>query len=233
MSQILLLEMDLCPYREALELMRGLAQARRRGACLDVLMLLEHPPVITLGRRGRQADLLCPPGELRRRGIEVHQVERGGLATCHGPGQLVAYPIFHLGEMGLGLAEFVALLEEVFLAAVAELGLMARREPGHPGVWVDQRKVASLGLHLSRGVTTHGVALNYAGLPAPFHLISPCGLPPGSVASLAELLPQPVEASQLRALVRRHFGRVLGRELAPWSLPEARSLLDAPADRPA
>jgi lipoyl(octanoyl) transferase len=170
------------PYREAWALQKQLAGRRADGAIGDRLLLLEHPPVLTLGRHGDDAHVLAGPDELARRGIEVIRVERGGEVTYHGPGQLVAYPILRLADRGILLRPYVRALEAAMAATCAAFGVTAGRRDGHPGCWVDAdgprpRKVGALGVRVERGVTYHGIALNVAPDLADFELIDPCGVP--------------------------------------------------------
>ncbi|HET9346055.1 MAG TPA: lipoyl(octanoyl) transferase LipB, partial [Candidatus Limnocylindrales bacterium] len=170
------------PYREAWALQKRLAARRADGLIGDRLLLLEHPPVLTLGRHAADAHVLAGPDELRDRGIELLRVERGGEVTYHGPGQLVAYPILGLSERGLLLRPLVRALEASMEAACAAFGVAAGRREGHPGSWCDPdghvpRKIGALGIRVERGVTYHGIALNVAPDLADFGLIDPCGVP--------------------------------------------------------
>lgn len=219
-----LLDIERLDYASALDLMRGLAGARQSGLVPEVLILLEHDPVVTLGRRGGVDDLLVSEDRLRSQGIAVHRVERGGQATYHGPGQLVAYPVCRLKSLGLGVSDFAHKLEEAALAALAHVGVQAGTRPDHPGVWVDGRKVASLGLAVRRGVTIHGLALNVDPDLDHFGLISPCGLGPGVITSLARLLDRPVDPNELRRAFAQSFARIFQVELIPWTLEQAREM---------
>lgn len=221
MHPCLFIDAPLMPYAQGLGLMRGLAAARRSGRVDDALILTAHPPVITLGRRGGTGDLLFPEAELAARGVAVERVERGGLVTAHGPGQLMVYPVMHLPSLGLGVAEFVHRLEEAALGVCAAVGVEAGRRQDHPGLWVGERKIASLGLAVSRGVTTHGLALYNRPEPELFSLINPCGLAPGAITSLAELRGRPVEDTRLRRLMAQGLARTLELEMKPWPLARA------------
>jgi lipoate-protein ligase B len=162
-------------------LQERLVAARLTGAS-DCALATEHEPVVTLGRRAGSADVLLPAEELARRGIALRRAPRGGLATYHGPGQLVLYPIVDLRR--LGVRRFVALLEEAALVVAAAAGVRGLRRPGHPGVWVGEAKVASIGIRVVHGISSHGLAVNLTGDSAPFTWIRPCGMTAGSVASL-------------------------------------------------
>jgi lipoyl(octanoyl) transferase len=177
-------------YREALALQRRLAAERADGRIGDQLLLLEHPPVLTLGRNADPAHVLATPAQLRARGIEVVQVERGGEVTYHGPGQLVAYPILALSGRGLMVRPLVRALEAALVATCAAYGVAAARRDGHPGCWCapdddDPRKIGALGLRVERGVTFHGIALNVTVDLADFALIDPCGMPGVTSTSIA------------------------------------------------
>jgi lipoyl(octanoyl) transferase len=162
----------LMPYRDALEWQRSLGQARIDGRLLhDVLLLLEHPPVVTLGRNSHDAHLL------RTQGVEVFEVERGGDVTYHGPGQLVGYPILDLSGHRRDLHWYLRTLEQALIAALGELGLPAERNPGYTGVWTRGRKIASIGIHVKQWVTWHGFALNVTTDLSAFERIVPCGIP--------------------------------------------------------
>jgi len=178
MSGVLtVIEPGLVPYGEALELQRRLADERIAGRIGDTLLLLEHPPVVTMGRSTREASLPVAPDLLRNRGIDVFEIERGGDVTYHGPGQLVGYPIFDLQQHRQDLHWFLRQLEEVLIGALAGFGIAAGRNPGYTGVWTQGRKIASIGIHVRQWVTWHGFALNVTTDLAPFQLIVPCGIP--------------------------------------------------------
>ncbi|HYK83652.1 MAG TPA: lipoyl(octanoyl) transferase LipB [Gemmatimonadales bacterium] len=180
------------PYGAALAWQRALAQARIEGRLAhDVLLLLEHPPVVTLGRTARAAHLL------RADGVAVFEVERGGDVTYHGPGQLVGYPILDLGGYRRDLHWYLRTLEQALVAGLVELGIPAERRPGWTGVWTRGRKIASIGVHVKQWVTWHGFALNVTTDPAQFDGIVPCGIPGVVMTSIAReaagVAPPPAE----------------------------------------
>jgi lipoyl(octanoyl) transferase len=169
-------------YHEALELQKRLVTDRAEGRIGDQLLLLEHPPVLTLGRSADPAHIRADAATLGARGIEVIRVERGGEVTYHGPGQLVAYPILALSARGLLVRPLVRALEAALVATCAAYGVAAARREGHPGCWcdpdaTDPRKIGALGLRIERGVSYHGVALNVSVDLAGFDVIDPCGMP--------------------------------------------------------
>ncbi len=190
-------------YGWTLDLQRTLHARRKVGATPDVVITVEHNPVITLGRSGSHEHLLASPGELKREGIEVFEVERGGDVTYHGPGQLIVYPIVDLREHGRDVKRFVRGLEGATIATLADLGIEAGRREGYPGVWVSDRKIASIGVYVSGWVTRHGLALNVAVNPAHFAMIRPCGLSVETV-SVCDLLGRTVHLDRVRdALLER------------------------------
>jgi len=178
------------PYREAWDLQHELVAARRNGEIPDQLLLVEHEPVLTLGRRSDPSHVRASEAELAERGIEVIQVERGGEVTYHGPGQLVAYPILFLAVRGVLLRPLVRALEQSMIDTCAGYGVAAGRREGFPGVWCEPdsenpRKIGALGLRIEGGVSYHGIALNVTTRLTDFDLIDPCGMPDAEVTSIA------------------------------------------------
>jgi lipoate-protein ligase B len=181
--------LGLVEYGEVLELQRRLV-AECRAEHQARLLLLEHPPTYTLGARGKATNLLIGDEMLNRIGASVHRIDRGGDVTFHGPGQLVAYPILDLTRWGKGPLWYVRSLERVLIETLKTFGLDAERWPGRPGVYVRNKKIASIGVHVSRGITSHGFALNVDPDLSYFSHIVPCGLPDVTMTSMAQLLPQ-------------------------------------------
>jgi lipoyl(octanoyl) transferase len=208
-------------YREAWGLQKALVERRASGAIGDVLLLLEHDAVLTLGRGADEGHVLAPPRELRRRGIEVIRVERGGEVTYHGPGQLVAYPILRLGDRGLLVRPLVTALEESMLRTCAANGVSAVRRDGHPGAWIDggpgrpHRKIGALGLRIERGVSYHGIALNIDPELRDFELIDPCGMPGLVSTSIADELGRSAEPPSTSAVEAAggHFAEAFARTI--------------------
>ena len=216
------------PYRPAWDLQKRLVAERADGVIPDTLLLLEHDAVLTLGRQADESHVLARPRELRRRGIEVIRVERGGEVTYHGPGQLVAYPIIRLGDRGLMVRPLVTALEEAMIETCATLGVPTIRRDGHPGCWIagddshPPRKIGALGLRIERGVSYHGIALNIAPDLRDFELIDPCGTPGLISTSVADELGRTAEPPTTAAVAHaaRIFGEAFGRALAApvsWS----------------
>ncbi len=194
------------PYAEALRLQEALLD-RNRPDFGDVLVLLEHPPVITLGRGAKEANLLLDPVELARRGITCERVSRGGDVTFHGPGQLVGYPIVDLEPLGRDLHRYLRTLEEVLIETLAAFGLAGERIAGKTGVWVEGAKIASIGVGVRRWVTYHGFALNVAADLSGFASIVPCGLPGVRMTSMEHLLGHAVAKAEVEEQVIRSFAR--------------------------
>ena len=196
------------PYERAWELQHRLVKARQEGRLDDVLILLEHEPVITLGRLANASHILASADELRKAGITVHRVERGGDVTYHGPGQLVGYPVLSLEKHHLGVSDYMHALEDVLIHTLCDFGVPAHRRAGIIGVWVGEAKIAALGARVERGVTYHGFALNVAPNLEHFGLIVPCGLADTRVTSMQRELGKPVEMQLVRERVTWNFGRV-------------------------
>jgi lipoyl(octanoyl) transferase len=197
-------------YGDALELQRAVAAARISGDIPeDVLLLLEHPAVVTLGRASKAAHLTASPEFLRSRGVEVFEVERGGDVTFHGPGQLVGYPVFDLKRHKRDLHWYLRQLEEALIVALQRMGVPAERNPGYTGVWTRGRKIASLGVHVRDWVTWHGFALNVTTDLSYFELIVPCGIAGVQMTSIEREVGSPGPAG-VRGVVADAFAGVFG-----------------------
>jgi lipoyl(octanoyl) transferase len=208
------LDLGLVPYQEAWNLQRSLAGAVSQGAIPDTVIFLEHPPVVTLGRRTDEGELHVPEGA----DVEIVETNRGGKSTFHGPGQLVCYPIFDLRRHGKDVKKYVRDLEETLIRTVASLDLEATRIEGLTGVWLQAppRKIASIGVHISRWVTTHGYALNVDLDPAPFtEWITACGLEDTAFTTIARELGRSVTTDEVRPFAHRALAEVFGLELEP------------------
>lgn len=203
------------PYRTALDRQRDLVRSRQAGEIADQLVLLEHPPVITVGvgGRGRPGHVLASAAGLREHGIEVIDVARGGDVTYHGPGQLVGYPILSLKPDRCDVHRYVRDLEEVLIRSAARFGVEAGRIEGLTGVWVGREKLAAIGVRLSRWVTSHGFALNVATDLDHFRFIVPCGLAGYGVTSLARLLGAAPPRAEVEATLAAEFARRFDRRL--------------------
>ncbi len=200
-------------YARAWDLQRRLVELRKVEAIPDVLLLCEHPHVITLGRNGKREHLRASDHALRQMGVEFYATDRGGDVTYHGPGQLVGYPILDLKQVKRDVAAYMRSLEEVLIRVASDFGLMADRIPGLTGVWVGGEKLAAMGVHISRWVTSHGFALNVNADLKYFDLIVPCGLAARRATSLEALLGQRVAMAEVESSVVKHFGEVFVREM--------------------
>jgi lipoyl(octanoyl) transferase len=204
-----LLELGLVPYREAWDLQRSLAGAVSQGAIPDTVVFLEHPPVVTLGRRADPAEVHVPEGAE----VQIVETDRGGKSTFHGPGQLVCYPILDLHRHGKDVKKYVRNLEEALIRTLAPLGVDATRIEGLTGLWLQRppRKIASIGVHISRWVTTHGYALNVDLDAAPFtDWITACGLDDAAFTTVANELDRAVTVDEVRPLARDALAEVFG-----------------------
>jgi lipoate-protein ligase B len=207
---VLVLNLGRESYTETWDLQHQLVKARQAGRIDDVLLLVEHPPVITLGRAANAAHILAASEELAEAGVEVHRVERGGDVTYHGPGQLVGYPILSLGTYHIGPSDYMHALEEVLIRTLRDFGVPGNRRDGIIGVWAQGGKIAALGARIERGVTYHGFALNVAPNLAHFGLIIPCGLTDTPVTSMERELNRRVPMQLVRERLVQHFGEVFG-----------------------
>jgi lipoate-protein ligase B len=192
-SRLQVRDLGLVDYAEAMALQDALVQQRFDDAIPDTLLLLEHPPVITLGRRGSLSDVYLEEEELARRGISVATTTRGGLVTYHGPGQLVGYPIVRLRTLGLSVPCYVRALELAIIAALDTLGIEARVDEQHIGVWTAAGKIAAIGVAQRHGITLHGFAVNLQPDLSHFALINPCGIGTLGVTSAKELLGRTID----------------------------------------
>jgi lipoyl(octanoyl) transferase len=203
-------------YDEAIAVQRDLVEARRAGRVGDTLLLLEHPPVITLGVRtkGQHANVVASAAQLEAAGVSVHETGRGGDVTYHGPGQLVGYPIFDLNPDRRDVHRYVRDLESALIAGVGDLGVHGRRVEGLTGVWVGpagkEEKVAAIGVRISRWITSHGFALNVSANLAHFDFIVPCGIADRGVTSLEKILHRPVSMTDAEEAVVRGVRQVFG-----------------------
>jgi lipoyl(octanoyl) transferase len=205
--------LHLVTYENALKLQQKLVEMRQRDEIDDQLLLLEHPPVITLGRGGDAANLLATPDALESQRVRFFETTRGGDITYHGPGQLVGYPIVHLGEGSRDVRRYVTNLEEVLIRTVAAYGISAERVEGKRGIWAGNDKIAAIGVRIARWVTSHGFALNVTTNLDHFRLITPCGLRGSGVTSIEKLTGRRVAVEEVREVAARNFAQVFEREL--------------------
>ena len=218
---MLVLNLDREPYGRAWTLQHHLVAARQEERIGDVLLLMEHDPVVTLGRAGDASHILGSSDKLREAGISVHRVERGGDVTYHGPGQLVGYPILSLHAHHLGASDYMHALEDVLVRTLLDFRVPAHQRADLIGVWVGtDRKIASLGARIERGVTYHGFALNVATDLEHFCLIVPCGLAGIEITSIERELGKPIDMRVVRERVIEHFGEVFDLTLEETTLAE-------------
>lgn len=222
----------LVAYDEALVAQRWLRDAREDGSIPDVLLLLEHPPTYTRGRRSTPEELPMAAEWYEMQGIAVHDTDRGGRVTYHGPGQLVAYPIVNLGAYGDDVHEYVRRLERVAISALGEHGVAAQTIEGLTGVWTvgeppasgagasEARKIGSIGVHVSRGITTHGLSVNVSNDLQPFEWVVPCGIEGCQVSSLSRELGAEQELAPFADTVAKRYAEVYEREPAEASPAE-------------
>jgi len=208
-----LLSLGTVPYREAEALQERLVLARQQDAIADTLILCEHPPVITLGRRADPAHILAPADVLCREGIAVCTTERGGDVTYHGPGQVVGYPIVHLHRLGLGASDYMHHLEDVVAEALADFGIATHRREGTIGVWVGSNKIAALGVRIKRGVAYHGWALNVHANMAHWATVLACGITDGGVTSMHLEMATPPTLKAVRERLVYRFAQRFGMAL--------------------
>ena len=235
MTACLIVDLGLIGYEEAFVLQKRVVAARKADAIGDVLLLCEHPHVITLGRSGKRENLLASERVLAQKGVEFHSTNRGGDITYHGPGQIVGYPVIQLAAIRRDVVWYVRMLEEVMIRTCADFGIAARREEGKTGAWIDPQKkdspqrtqssqslqsneaaaaekIGAIGVHISRWVTSHGFAFNVATDLRYFELIVPCGIAERKATSLEKVLGRAVKRNEAAPKLVEHFGEVFGRE---------------------
>jgi len=231
MTTCLTIALGLLGYAEAYALQKRIVAARKAGAIDDVLLLCEHPHVITQGRNGKREHLLAGENVLLQKGVEFYETSRGGDVTYHGPGQIVGYPILNLAAIRRDVVWYVRMLEEVMIRASADFGVTATREAGKTGVWTvppqeltqstqrtqssqsgDERseKLGAIGVHISRWVTSHGFAYNVSTDLRFFDLIVPCGIADRKATSLEKLLGRGIDSREVAARLTQHFGQIFG-----------------------
>ena len=230
MNKCLITDLELIGYAEAYALQKRLEAKRKACAIEDILLICEHPHVITLGRSGKRENLLASEHVLRQKGVEFHATDRGGDITYHGPGQIVGYPILNLGAIRRDVVWYVRMLEEAMIRATAEFGIAAERVAGKTGIWVragnTEEKLAAIGVHISRWVTSHGFAYNISTDLRNFDLIVPCGIADRKATSLEKLLGRRVEEKEVAPRIAKHLGEVLGLEMKEASKKELMEKLE-------
>lgn len=236
MNECLVVDLGSIGYERAWDLQKRIVAARKLALIPDVLLLCEHPHVITMGRNGHSEHLLASEQLLRTRGVEFHSTNRGGDITYHGPGQIVAYPILNLSEIRRDVGWYVRQLEEAMIRTTAEYGIIAERREGRTGIWVrvtdanelkNEEKLGAIGVHISRWVTSHGLAYNVSTDLSYFDLIVPCGIAGKRATSLKRLLNREIEVADASQKLVRNLGDCFGREMRAMSAAELESALVA------
>jgi len=229
-STLEVVDLGMIAFAAAWELQKRVVAARKAGAIGDVLLFCEHPHVITLGRSGNRANLLASENVLRQKGIEYFETTRGGDITYHGPGQIVGYPILNLGAIRRDVVWYVRMLEEAMIRATAEFAVAAQREAEKTGIWVAREgrseKLAAIGVHISRWVTSHGFAYNVATDLRYFDLMVPCGIAGRKATSLEKLLGRCVVFDEVKPWLAKYLGEVLGLTVQTGQRDELFSKLD-------
>jgi lipoyl(octanoyl) transferase len=223
MNPLFISDLGLISWADAYALQRRIVAARKASAIADVFLLCEHPHVITLGRSANRANLLASEHVLRQKGVELQATNRGGDITYHGPGQIVGYPILNLNLIKRDVGWYVRTLEEAMIRASADLGVSTFRVPGKTGIWVQvgdtEEKLAAIGVHLSRWVTSHGFAYNVSTDLRYFDLMVPCGIADRKATSLEKLLSRRVSPEEMKPRLIQHLSELLA--LSPqWTFPE-------------
>jgi lipoyl(octanoyl) transferase len=209
----------LIDYQEGLNLQRALLSLRQQNKIGDILLLLEHPPVLTLGKHADENHILFPAETLEAQGIKVYETDRGGDVTYHGPGQVVGYPIIHLQENRLSVRQYVWLLEQLFIDLLdKEYSLEAYRDPDYPGVWFDKQKITAIGCAIKKRVTIHGFAFNVNTNLEHFKVINPCGIIDRGVISLQSIFGYPLKMDLVKKLIIEYFCRSFEKkpEIITW-----------------
>src|ERR1700686_1624961 len=246
MATCLIIDLGLIGYAEAYALQKRIVAARKANAIGDVLLLCEHPHVITQGRNGKREHLLAGENVLRQKGVEFYETSRGGDVTYHGPGQIVGYPILNLAAIRRDVGWYVRMLEEVMIRASGDFGVAASREAGKTGAWVAPRKeltqsarrahgsqsgaetpekLGAIGVHISRWVTSHGFAYNVSTDLRFFDLIVPCGIADRKATSLEKLLGRKVDSPEVAACLKARFAEVFGLEIQAATPEDLREML--------
>jgi lipoyl(octanoyl) transferase len=228
MPTLLITDLGLISYEDALAFQQRLVAARKANVIDDVLLFCEHPHVITLGRNANRSNLLASENVLRQKNVELHATNRGGDITYHGPGQIVGYPILNLDKIKRDVGWYVRTLEEAMIRATADFGITAYRVPGKTGIWVgaapSEEKLAAIGVHISRWVTSHGFAYNVSTDLRYFDLIVPCGIADRKATSLEKLLQRTVSLAEVKPRLAQHLAALFSRDLVPTSREEILSL---------
>ncbi|PID72752.1 MAG: octanoyltransferase [Desulfobulbus propionicus] len=213
-------DLGLMEYQQAYALQTELVEQCRTNTHRIVFLVLEHPPVFTLGRRGGQEHLVVPQELLKEKNIDLIHIERGGEVTYHGPGQIIVYPIFHLRKLQLSVSSYVHQLEEVMLLAARDVGVLSGRDERNHGIWVGNKKMGSIGIAIRHGVTFHGLGLNVATDLTPFSWINPCGLTNTKMTSISAEKGSQVSVDQVKQRLFNHCSKTLQLTFTQMNLQE-------------
>ena len=221
--------LGLVPYKSALILQQRLVTARSQGIIPDIVLLLQHPPVFTVGRFRGEQDIIVPQQTLTQKGIDVVSTTRGGSVTYHGPGQLIGYPILDLKAHGIGIRQYIGKLEQAAIGLLSTLGITGHRRTPYPGsVWVDDSKICSIGIHVSHHITMHGIALNVNTDLRYFDYINPCGIRGNVMTSISQVLGYPVEPEAITDAFLDSFSETFGLK-HEIGFKQCLDILDAPS----
>ena len=220
----------LADYREVLHLQHHLRDKKKRDEILDTVLIVEHPPVITLGARQSANKLLASQDELASRQIDVVQIRRGGGTTAHNPGQLVFYPILNLQDLGLGINEYIRELEAIGIELLEQLGIFSQRRKGYPGLWVGERKIASIGVRVSKFVTYHGMAINIQNDLSIFDFIIPCGLDGIEMTSVLKETGKSSPMSEVKEKLSRLLVKHFSKSKSPRTTNDERQATPVPSN---
>jgi len=216
-----ILNLDAVPYEEALALQKKLVTMRSQGTIYDTLILLEHPPVVTVTRKATLKNILASPDELQEKGISLCQTNRGGDITYHGPGQIVGYPIMDLKDHGKDLHKYIRSIEEMIIRLLMDYGIAAHRDKANPGVWIENDKIAAVGIAVKSSWTTmHGFSFNVNPDLNHYSLIVPCGIATKGITSLSKLLGTPIGVEEVREKLIHHYAEVFKLRTRKVSLAE-------------
>jgi lipoate-protein ligase B len=213
MPPIWLIDLGRADYQEIWQLQKAIHNARSEDNFKDCLTLVEHPHVLTIGRKGQRENILVSQAELKKRQVQCYHVERGGDVTYHGPGQLVGYPIFNLRALKIGVVEFVDRLEQMIIDLLASLDITGERNKRNRGVWIDEKKIAAIGVAVKKGISYHGFALNIDTDLSFFELIHPCGLEGVQITSINQILNTSVTMAYIKGTIDTYIAKVFDREV--------------------
>lgn len=225
-NRCLLLRLNMVEYGEAWELQKALLAARMANRVEDCLFLLQHPPIFTFGRRYKESNLIANMDFYKDKGFAVYKTDRGGLATYHGPGQLVGYPILKMNSYTKDYYHYLRMLEEVMIKVLSDLGIRTGRNEGHTGVWVNKAKIGFIGVRIAMGYTMHGFSLNVNNDISPFNFIVPCGIQDIEITSVKKLLNKNIPIDEVQRRLANYFGDVFHVQMIPTEMESVIQKID-------